>query len=118
MINYLSIGKGQEKVMFLHGWKMDHTCFDEMQAALDKNIFTYAFVDQRGYGLSKDQPGPYTIVQIAEDLIELADELNSLSHRRPFHGRKSPLPSIGGYSRKAQKCSRDNALSARENTLR
>lgn len=76
MINYLTIGKGREKVIFLHGWKMDHSCFDGMHGALDKETFTYAFVDQRGYGLSKDQPGPYTIVQVAEDLMELADDLN------------------------------------------
>lgn len=75
MLNYISIGTGSEKVFFLHGWKMDHTCFDGMHSSLDKERFTFVFVDQRGYGLSKQQAGPYNIVQIAEDLIELADEL-------------------------------------------
>ncbi len=76
MINYVSVGHGLEKVIFLHGWKMDHTCFDGMHAALDQERFTYIFVDQRGYGLSKQQQGPYTIVQVARDLVELADALN------------------------------------------
>lgn len=76
MLKYNSIGKGRETVIVLHGWKMDHSCFDGMQLSLDKEKYTYIFVDQRGYGLSKDQSGPYTIVQIAEDLIELADKLN------------------------------------------
>lgn len=74
-MNYTSVGNGREKVIFLHGWKMDHSCFDGMHSALDKKRFTYLFVDQRGYGLSRDQKGPYTIVQIAEDLVELVDAL-------------------------------------------
>ena len=75
MLNYISLGCGEEKVFFLHGWKMDHTCFDGLHSALDKTAFTYVFVDQRGYGLSKDQAGPFTIQQIAADIIELADHL-------------------------------------------
>lgn len=75
MIDYISVGNGPENVIFLHGWKMDHTCFEGMHPALDKERRTYIFVDQRGYGRSRDLEGPYTIAQIAEDLVELADAL-------------------------------------------
>jgi pimeloyl-ACP methyl ester carboxylesterase len=75
MLNYQTLGNGDEKVMVIHGWMMDHTCFDALHPALDQNLFTYLFVDQRGYGLSKDQDGPYTIVQIAEDMTALANQL-------------------------------------------
>ncbi len=76
MINYNSIGTGSNKVLVFHGWKMEHTCFDGMVQALDKEKFTYIFADLRGYGLSRDLPGPYSIEQTAADLLELADSLN------------------------------------------
>lgn len=75
MLNYVSLGGGEEKVIFIHGWMMDHTCFEALHPALDPNECTYIFIDQRGYGLSRDQGGPYTIVQIAEDVMVLADHL-------------------------------------------
>ena len=75
MLNYISIGKGEVKVIFIHGWMMDHTCFDTLHPALDGKACSYIFIDQRGYGLSRDQGGPYTIHQIAQDVIMLADHL-------------------------------------------
>ena len=75
MINYTSAGIGIEKVVFLHGWMMDHTCFSTMRPALDEKAFTYLFVDQRGYGLSRDQEGPFRVAQVAEDIRSLVDAL-------------------------------------------
>ena len=75
MLNYFTLGNGNEKVMVIHGWMMDHSCFDALHPALDQNTFTYLFVDQQGYGLSKAQDGPYTVIQIAKDLMMLADQL-------------------------------------------
>lgn len=74
MINHTSIGNGEEKVIFIHGWMLDHTCFGTLHPALDKKACTYMFIDQRGYGISRNQNGPYTIVQIAEDVMALADQ--------------------------------------------
>lgn len=85
MLKYNALGNGQEKVIFLHGWKTDHTCYDGIHPALDKENFTYVFVDQRGYGHSKNQKGPYNIVQIAADLVELADELKWSSFHLVAH---------------------------------
>lgn len=75
MLDYISIGSGEEKVIFIHGWMMDHTCFDALHPALDEKACTYIYIDQRGYGLSRDQDGPYTIVQTAEDVVVLANQL-------------------------------------------
>jgi pimeloyl-ACP methyl ester carboxylesterase len=75
MLDYISIGNGEERVIFIHGWMMDHSCFDALHPVLDQNGYTYIFIDQRGYGLSRDQDGPYTIVQIAEDVMVLVDHL-------------------------------------------
>ena len=75
MLKYVSLGKGDEKVIVLHGWMMDHTCFDGMLTSLDQKKFTYVFIDQQGYGLSKDMPGPYNVAQVARDVIEVTDHL-------------------------------------------
>lgn len=75
MISYQKIGSGPEKVFVLHGWKMDQSCFDQLHPALDTEQFSYIFIDQRGYGLSKQEPGPFTVVQVASDIIGLADAL-------------------------------------------
>jgi pimeloyl-ACP methyl ester carboxylesterase len=76
MIGYDLKGVGSEKVIVLHGWGLDHTAFASMLPALDMHEFTFAFMDYRGCGLSKDQSGTYSIQEIASDAIELADHLN------------------------------------------
>lgn len=74
-ISYKTIGNGKEKVFVTHGWKLDHTCFSPLFPALDQQFFTYVFIDQRGYGLSRDLNGPYSIDQVAADIIDLSNTL-------------------------------------------
>lgn len=74
-IGYKVIGNGEEKVFVTHGWKIDHTCFESMFPALDQQNFTYIFIDQRGYGLSREMGGPYTVNQVAEDIVSLSNSL-------------------------------------------
>jgi pimeloyl-ACP methyl ester carboxylesterase len=62
-------------VIGLHGWFGDHTTFDAMRTALSPRDFTYLFPAYRGYGLSKDLTGAYTMAEIAADVIEIADKL-------------------------------------------
>lgn len=78
MINYTKFGDGLERVMVVHGWKTDHRCWDAMLSSLDPHAFTYVFVDQRGYGKSIDMEGPYTVPQVAKDMLALADSLDWL----------------------------------------
>ncbi len=68
MIGYTQVGNGEEKVLMVHGWKTDHTCFDGMASSLNKSAYTYIQVDQRGYGKSMDMDGPYNVEQVAEDM--------------------------------------------------
>lgn len=75
MIGYTQYGEGSEHVMVVHGWKTDHRCFEGMIESLNKEKFTYIFVDQRGYGKSIDMEGPYSVPQVAKDMVELADFL-------------------------------------------
>lgn len=75
MIWHKTIGNGPAKVVVIHGWFWDHRIYTPMFDALDTNRHTYAFVDIRGYGHSRDIAGPYSIGEVAADAIALADEL-------------------------------------------
>ena len=75
VIGHRIFGEGSEKVVVLHGWHMDHTVFEPMFPALDGQKFSYAFVDYRGYGLSKEIKGEHTIQEIGTDAIRLAGHL-------------------------------------------
>jgi len=74
-IRYTLHGNGAEGVLVMHDWHSDHTNYDPILPYLDGTMFTYAFVDLRGYGLSKDIAGQYTVAEIARDCLAVADEL-------------------------------------------
>lgn len=69
------IGKGPRKVMVLHGWFGDHGIWSPTYAFLDREKFTYAFPDYRGYGASRSIEGAHTMKEISADAIALADRL-------------------------------------------
>jgi pimeloyl-ACP methyl ester carboxylesterase len=75
MIFHKEIGDGAAKVAVIHGWFGDHRAFAPMFDDLDVKRFTYAFVDIRGYGNSREEAGDYTMAEIAADTITLADRL-------------------------------------------
>jgi 3-oxoadipate enol-lactonase len=75
MIGHEILGTGPEKVLVFHGWSADHTSFAAVRPVLDTEKFTFAFLDYRGCGLSKDQLGQYTIEEIGRDALELVDHL-------------------------------------------
>ncbi len=52
---------------------------------VDRQQFTFAFIDCKGYGSKKSESGPYTVEQIAADIISAAtlllwDEFHVLGH--------------------------------------
>ncbi len=75
MIGYEMIGRGPEKVLVLHGWFGDHTVWAPTFPFIDRERFSFAFLDYRGYGRSRGMSGDYSIKQISADAIELADHL-------------------------------------------
>ena len=75
IIGHKVFGKGPEKVIVLHGWLADYSVFEPMFPALDTEKFSYAFIDYRGYGLSKGIGGEHTIKEIGKDALDLADHL-------------------------------------------
>ena len=75
MIAYQLIGNGPAPVLVLHGWFGDHSIWQPSYALLDTARFTYAFVDYRGYGASREIAGAHTMDQMASDALEVADAL-------------------------------------------
>jgi pimeloyl-ACP methyl ester carboxylesterase len=75
MVWHKAIGRGPIKVVVIHGWFWDHRVFTPIFDGLDAASCTYAFIDIRGYGNSRDVPGEYTIGEMAADAIALADQL-------------------------------------------
>ncbi|WP_394890506.1 alpha/beta fold hydrolase [Mesorhizobium sp. AaZ16] len=69
------VGNGGTRVVVSHGWMADHTLFDPLVELIDQDIFTYAFIDCRGYGARRDEEGPMTVEAAAEDAIAVANHL-------------------------------------------
>jgi pimeloyl-ACP methyl ester carboxylesterase len=85
MIGSTIVGTGSQKIIVCHGWMGDYTVFNPTIQNLDLMKYTYAFVDYRGYGKSKDQKGSYSIEEIANDVIAFAkdqgwDKFNLIGH--------------------------------------
>ena len=75
-IGHTIIGSGQEKVLVLHGWFGDYAVWEPTFPSLDKETFTYVFMDYRGYGKSIELKGEYTMREIAGDAIGLMNDLD------------------------------------------
>ena len=75
MVWHKTIGSGPTRIVVIHGWFWDHRVFTPMLEALDDASCTYAFVDIRGYGNSREVSGQFTIGEVAADAIALADQL-------------------------------------------
>ena len=69
------VGTGPRHVIALHGWFGHGGGWGPLVNSLDTQAFTYAFMDQRGYGSRRGSGGPYTLAQIAQDALALADAL-------------------------------------------
>lgn len=75
LIAHKQIGSGKEKVLVMHNWMGDSTSYDSMLPYLDRDEFTYVFVDLRGYGRSKEMKGTYSVEEASQDAIKLIDSL-------------------------------------------
>ena len=69
------VGHGPIRVMFLHGWLTDHTVFDPLVPYFSEDDYTLAFMDYRGYGMSRATSGEFSIREIAGDLLTSLDRL-------------------------------------------
>jgi pimeloyl-ACP methyl ester carboxylesterase len=74
--SHIVIGEGPHRVLGLHGWFGSARGWGPFLDCLDRDAFTYAFMDYRGYGGSKSIAGRYTMDEIAADALALADALH------------------------------------------
>ncbi|MEV6394348.1 alpha/beta hydrolase [Streptomyces sp. NPDC051907] len=68
-------GSGPHRIIAVHGWLADRADYATVLPDLDREHFTYLFVDLRGYGEARDLPGSYTTSEGAGDVLALADRL-------------------------------------------
>lgn len=69
------VGSGPHAVLVLHGWFGDAHSFEQVEPWLNGRVFSYVFMDCRGYGGMQKVRGTYTIDEIASDALALADVL-------------------------------------------
>lgn len=74
-LGHVVVGSGPEPVLVLHEWLGDHTNYDGAQPFLSPAAARYVFADLRGYGLSRDLAGTYTMAEAAADAVALMDSL-------------------------------------------
>lgn len=69
------VGNGAIKVIVLSGWLGHARSWQLFEKYLDRDKFTFAFFEQRGYGHRKDEGSPFDIETIANESLLLANEL-------------------------------------------
>ncbi|WP_328788213.1 alpha/beta fold hydrolase [Streptomyces sp. NBC_00273] len=74
-IAHRRIGTGPARVIVLHDWFGTSSNWGSVLDHLDPEGFSYVFLDYRGYGDRRDVPGRHTLAEIADDVLELADQL-------------------------------------------
>ncbi|NEW36034.1 alpha/beta hydrolase [Nocardia cyriacigeorgica] len=72
---YYLVGNGPRKVIVLHGWLSDASSWSAVWQLLDRHAFTWCVMDARGFGQSRHRTGEYSVSEIAQDALELADHL-------------------------------------------
>jgi len=71
----LTVGSGPVHVLALHGWFGSARGWGFLPHLIDRERFTWAFLDYRGYGERRDVAGEHSVAEISRDALALADEL-------------------------------------------
>jgi 3-oxoadipate enol-lactonase len=69
------LGTGAKKVVILNDWVSCTSSWQDARRYLDTEVFSFAFVDVRGYGRSKSTRGDYTIGEVSSDVLAVAKVL-------------------------------------------
>lgn len=73
--DYQRVGGGEHAVIALHGWFGSAKAWQPIWPHLDRDAFSYVFLDYRGYGARRGVAGEHTIAELAADALRAADEL-------------------------------------------
>lgn len=71
----VTIGSGDHHVLAVHGWFGSARGWGSLPDYLDGSLFTYVFMNLRGYGDRQQDGGEFTMAEAAADALALADEL-------------------------------------------
>lgn len=69
------VGTGPEKILVLHNWFSDSRSYEPMIPYLNQKLYTYVFLDLRGYGLSKEITGNYSVEEASADVLTAVNGL-------------------------------------------
>jgi pimeloyl-ACP methyl ester carboxylesterase len=69
------VGTGPRHVLALHGWFGSAAGWGPFADLLDGDRYSVAFVDYRGYGARRGEPGDFSLAEIAADALAAADGL-------------------------------------------
>lgn len=72
LIGHELVGAGETRVVIMNDWLCDTSTWDAARNYVDRERFTYAFVDLRGYGRSMGRSGAFTLTEAADDVFALA----------------------------------------------
>jgi len=72
---YESHGSGKRTIVFLHAFAVTSSMWDFQIPALVKAGFKVICVDLRGHGQSSTPPGPYTLLDLANDIHQFINRL-------------------------------------------
>ena len=71
MLGFDLYGSGMSKIIVLNDWMGDVLAnWQGARQYLDTDYFTWAFADLRGYGLSRDQTGAFSLAEAVSALIQ------------------------------------------------
>jgi pimeloyl-ACP methyl ester carboxylesterase len=73
------MGKGNEYIVVMHEWMGDCSNYDSILPYINRHDFQWIFIDFRGYGLSKNISGAFSLEEASADVIALLNDLN-ISH--------------------------------------
>lgn len=74
-INYFQQGQGDTTILFLHGWCIDATYWENQLEYFSENYRVYA-IDLPGFGKSKATRIHWTVEDYANDVIAFIDAMN------------------------------------------
>lgn len=76
-IPHRTVGHGPKTVLLLHGWLGSADGWGLFPDYLDPEVATWVFTDNRGYGARLGETGYFTLDEVANDVLALADELGA-----------------------------------------
>ncbi|HET8559549.1 MAG TPA: alpha/beta hydrolase [Marmoricola sp.] len=72
-----SVGDGEHVVVCIHGWYGSARGWGALPELADQRAFTWVFPDIRGYGARQGESGDFTMEEVAEDTLAVADRLGA-----------------------------------------